>query len=52
MPENELLYLRTRQRQSAELAEESGDVSVRMVHQKMAGQYAERIASLSQKPAL
>jgi hypothetical protein len=46
MPHNDLAYLQTRQRQSSELAAESGDVSVRIVHQKMADHYAERIATL------
>lgn len=46
MPHNNLAYLETCQRQAVELAAESGDVSVRIAHQKMADRYAEQIAAL------
>jgi hypothetical protein len=49
MPHTELVNLQTRQRQSAELAAASGDVSVRIAHQKMADGYAEQIATLMHK---
>ena len=51
MPQD-LAYLVTRQRQSSELAAESDDVSVRIAHQKMADQYAARIATLTLKLVL
>jgi hypothetical protein len=46
----DLAYFITRQRQSSELAADSGDVAVRIAHQKMADHYADRVAALSPKP--
>ena len=40
-------YLIIRERQSRELAAESGDIAVRLAHIGMADGYAERIAALN-----
>lgn len=51
MPLDDLAALRIRHRQSTELAAETGDASVRIVHQKMADDCADRIAMLALKPS-
>jgi hypothetical protein len=50
MPDqNNLPYLVKRERQSRELAAESGDVSVRLAHLNMANGYAARIYAMRPK---
>ena len=44
---NDIAYLVLRERQSRDLAAESGDISVRLAHIHMADGYAARIVALS-----